>query len=137
MLRSFSFLKRTVSTPVSALTTVDLPWATWPIVPTLKQIQIKYHLPSMKINWSRIKRFLFIYSRLKFKCLFISSTSGNYDPVKIIKFSHILPTFMVACRLITSGDNGVNLVMSKFSKVCLSNLLAGAADVSGLFIFSF
>lgn len=28
MLRSSSFLKRTVCTPESALTTVDLPWAT-------------------------------------------------------------------------------------------------------------
>lgn len=35
MLRSNSFLKRTVCTPEIAFTTVDLPWATWPIVPTL------------------------------------------------------------------------------------------------------
>lgn len=33
--RSNSFLKRTVCTPDMALTTVDLPWATWPIVPIL------------------------------------------------------------------------------------------------------
>lgn len=33
MLRSSSFLKRTVWTPEMALTTVDLPWATWPMVP--------------------------------------------------------------------------------------------------------
>lgn len=33
MLRSSSFLKRTVRTPEMALTTVDFPWATWPIVP--------------------------------------------------------------------------------------------------------
>ena len=32
---SSSFLKRTVCTPEIALTTVDFPWATWPIVPTL------------------------------------------------------------------------------------------------------
>lgn len=35
MLRSSSFLKRTVCTPEMALTTVDLPWATCPIVPML------------------------------------------------------------------------------------------------------
>lgn len=35
MLRSSSFLKRTVWTPEIALTTVDLPWATWPMVPML------------------------------------------------------------------------------------------------------
>lgn len=35
MLRSSSFLKRTVCTPEIALTTVDLPCATWPIVPML------------------------------------------------------------------------------------------------------
>lgn len=35
MLRSSSFLKRTVCTPEMALTTVDFPWATWPIVPML------------------------------------------------------------------------------------------------------
>ena len=33
MLRSSSFLKRTVCTPLIALTTVLLPCATWPIVP--------------------------------------------------------------------------------------------------------
>jgi len=33
MLRSSSFLKRTVWTPEMALTTVDLPCATWPMVP--------------------------------------------------------------------------------------------------------
>lgn len=33
MFRSSSFLKRTVWTPEMALTTVDLPWATWPMVP--------------------------------------------------------------------------------------------------------
>ena len=33
MLRSSSFLKRTVCTPVMALTTVDFPCATWPMVP--------------------------------------------------------------------------------------------------------
>lgn len=32
---SSSFLNRTVCTPEIALTTVDLPWATWPIVPIL------------------------------------------------------------------------------------------------------
>lgn len=35
MLRSNSFLKRTVWTPEIAFTTVDLPWATCPIVPML------------------------------------------------------------------------------------------------------
>lgn len=35
ILRSNSFLKRTVCTPEMALTTVDLPCATWPIVPIL------------------------------------------------------------------------------------------------------
>lgn len=35
MLRSSSFLKRTVCTPEMAFTTVDLPCATWPIVPML------------------------------------------------------------------------------------------------------
>ena len=35
MLRSSSFLKRTVCTPEIAFTTVDLPCATWPIVPML------------------------------------------------------------------------------------------------------
>lgn len=30
---SSSFLNRTVCTPDTALTIVDLPWATWPIVP--------------------------------------------------------------------------------------------------------
>ena len=35
MLRSSSFLKRTVWTPEIALTTVDLPCATWPIVPVV------------------------------------------------------------------------------------------------------
>lgn len=35
MFRSFSFLNRTVNTPDNDLTTVDLPWATWPIVPIL------------------------------------------------------------------------------------------------------
>ncbi len=35
ILRSFSFLNRTVNTPDKDLTTVDLPWATWPIVPIL------------------------------------------------------------------------------------------------------
>lgn len=58
MLRSSSFLKRTVCTPDMAFTTVDLPWATWPIVPML----------------------------------------------------------MVACREITSGDNGVSLLISYNSK---------------------
>lgn len=33
MLRSNSFLNRTVCTPEIAFTTVDLPCATWPIVP--------------------------------------------------------------------------------------------------------
>ena len=33
MLRSSSFLNRTVCTPEMAFTTVDLPCATWPIVP--------------------------------------------------------------------------------------------------------
>lgn len=33
MLRSSSFLKRTVCTPEMALTTVDFPWATCPMVP--------------------------------------------------------------------------------------------------------
>jgi hypothetical protein len=33
MFRTSSFLKRTVMTPEIALTTVDLPWATCPIVP--------------------------------------------------------------------------------------------------------
>lgn len=32
---SSSFLNLTVCTPEIALTTVDLPWATWPIVPIL------------------------------------------------------------------------------------------------------
>lgn len=35
MFLSNSFLKRTVCTPDIALTTVDLPWATCPIVPML------------------------------------------------------------------------------------------------------
>lgn len=35
MLRSNSFLKRTVWTPEIAFTTVDFPWATCPIVPML------------------------------------------------------------------------------------------------------
>lgn len=35
MFLSSSFLKRTVCTPEIAFTTVDLPWATWPIVPIL------------------------------------------------------------------------------------------------------
>ena len=37
MLRSSSFLKRTVCTPEMAFTTVDLPCATWPMVPALDQ----------------------------------------------------------------------------------------------------
>eukprot|EP00982_Pelagococcus_subviridis_P009374 30919-Pelagococcus_subviridis.AAC.8 len=37
MLRSSSFLKRTVCTPEMALTTVDLPCATCPIVPAIDQ----------------------------------------------------------------------------------------------------
>lgn len=36
MFRSSSFLKRTVWTPEMALTTVDLPWATWPMVPVVE-----------------------------------------------------------------------------------------------------
>lgn len=35
MLRSCSFLNRTVCTPEMAFTTVDFPWATWPMVPML------------------------------------------------------------------------------------------------------
>lgn len=35
MFLSSSFLNLTVCTPEIAFTTVDLPWATWPIVPML------------------------------------------------------------------------------------------------------
>ena len=35
MFRTSSFLNRTVMTPDIAFTTVDFPWATWPIVPAI------------------------------------------------------------------------------------------------------
>ena len=49
MFLSSSFLKRTVWTPEIAFTTVDLPWATWPIVPDKKNDKFKI----MLCRWKR------------------------------------------------------------------------------------
>ncbi len=60
MFLSSSFLNRTVWTPEMALTTVDLPWATWPIVPMLIVACLEMTSGDRGCNWLRSRSVIFL-----------------------------------------------------------------------------
>lgn len=102
MFLSSSFLNLTVWTPEIAFTTVDFPWATWPIVPDGEEIKKHFLL------------FMFNIKNLIRVCL------------------NSIPILMVACLLMISGESGVKEVTScrrnRSSKTLTSNSFSAYAQ---------
>ena len=90
ILRSSSFLKRTVCTPLMAFTTVDLPCATWPMVPA----------PQTVLKAWASHRF----------------AAGELDRQRVNEAG--APMLIVACREMTSGDRGVRSATLSLDKSC-------------------
>ena len=112
MFLSSSFLKRTVCTPEIALTTVDLPWATWPMVPVERGgcgVERVSEKEGERGRGSERARAVAGGESPSISCLPSAHNSSANFPS---------PMLIVAWREMTSGDSGVSFVTSSVARSC-------------------